>query len=130
MTLEITALYTAILAIFLIVLRTIVSLERAKTDISILHQDNISLAEKMRRHGNFVENVPHALLLLATVETLNAPGNLLHSMGILLIISRLLHPLGLTHERTAHPLRIFSGILGTVSMVLGIGYVGWYWMGA
>ena len=125
MSLTITGLYAAALGILLILLRTLVTIERAKTGISILHQDNMTLAEKIRRHGNFVENVPHGLILLAVVEVAGASLGLLHAIGGLLLLSRLLHPFGLTQDNAAHPLRIFSGILGSLSMLLAIGYIGW-----
>lgn len=125
MTLTITAFYASALAVILIYLRTVVTIERAKSGISILHQDNMALAEKIRRHGNFIENVPHSLILLGLIEIMAAPTLMLHLVGGLLLASRILHPFGLTTEKAAHPLRIFSGVLGTISMLFAVGFIFW-----
>jgi len=120
-----TALYAALLGLMMIVLRMIVTVMRAKTGISIHHGDNIHLAERIRWHGNFIENVPMALLLMALVEAQDAPAWLLNASGGLLLVSRVMHPFGLRHDRAATPLRIVSGIGTTAAMLLCIGYVAW-----
>lgn len=120
-----TALYAALLGLMMIVLRMIVTVMRAKTGISIHHGDNIHLAERIRWHGNFIENVPMALLLMALVEAQDVPAWLLNASGGLLLVSRVMHPFGLRHDRAATPLRIVSGIGTTAAMLLCIGYVAW-----
>ena len=67
MTLALTGLYASALALWAAWLGAQVSIMRAKTNISILHGENMELAEKMRRHGNFIETVPIALILMAIV---------------------------------------------------------------
>ncbi|MCF6320593.1 MAG: MAPEG family protein [Rhizobiaceae bacterium] len=125
MTLAITGIYAAILGIMFVVLRINVTIERAKTGISIMHQDNMVLAEKMRRFGNFIETVPFALVLLAIVETTGASTAILHSVGALLLASRLLHPFGLNAENGKNPLRIVSGLMTTLSFAIASGYILW-----
>ena len=56
--LAITALYAAALTIISIVLSFSVGSARGKSGISILHGDDQTLAEKIRRHANFTEYVP------------------------------------------------------------------------
>ena len=51
---------------------------------------------RMRRHANFIEYVPYALILLGLAESLNSAHWLLHAAGIVLILSRLLHFYGLS----------------------------------
>ena len=125
MTISVTAIYAAALAVMIIVLRTQVSIMRGKTGISIMHGDNMALAESMRRHGNFVENVPMALILMACAESLAAPAALLHAMGLVLIAGRLVHVMGIDHTRPAAPARIAGGILTTLPMLAAIGFIGW-----
>ena len=68
MPIEITGLYACALALIMIVLGARVSIMRAKTDIPLLHGDNIALVERIRQHANFTENVPMALILMGIVE--------------------------------------------------------------
>ena len=125
MTFAITGIYAAILGIMFIVLRINVVITRAKSGISIMHGDNMMLAEKVRRFGNFIEVVPHALILLAIAESFEASGAFLHTIGGLLLISRILHVFGLDHENSKNPLRIASGLTTTISFALASGYILW-----
>ncbi len=125
MTLVITGIYAAVLGVMFIALRTNVIIERAKSGISILHQDNMVLAEKIRRFGNFVEVVPHALILMGIVESFGASATWLHVIGGLLLASRLLHPISLDHNNGKNPLRIVSGIMTSLSFVTAIVFILW-----
>jgi uncharacterized protein len=121
----ITSFYTALLAIGAIVLANIVSARRGKTDISILHGEDMTLALWIRRHGNFMETVPLALLLMAFSEARGAPVNLLHGMGIVLILARLSHVFGMSVTNAKHPLRILGGVATQIVMLAGIGFLLW-----
>lgn len=116
----ITAFYAGVLVAINIYLMFRVAAMRGSTGISILHGDNMELATAMRRHGNFIENVPLALVLMGLVEANGGNGTLLHVLGIVLVLARILHPLGLHHDRVVHPLRA-AGAGGTflVTIVLG-----------
>ena len=78
----------------------------------------MDLAEKARRHANFLENVPLALILMGTIELGGAPPLLLHGLGISLVVFRIAHPIGLRHDNIRHPLRAV-GALGSI-LVLAI----------
>ena len=91
MQVPITALYAGILAIYSIWLSSRAGLMRGKTGISILHGDNMELAEKMRRHGNFTEYVPIVLILIGVLELNGGPAIFLHSPGGALVIARVAH---------------------------------------
>lgn len=101
----ITALYAGLLTLVVIALGFSVGLMRLRTGISILHGDNMDLATRIRRHGNFTEAVPLALILLAALELNGASPGLLHGLGIALVLARVAHPLGLHHDNIRHPLR-------------------------
>ena len=117
MSLHNTAIYAAILAIIMIILRTLVTMLRVKTNISIHHGENMQLAERIRWHGNFIENVPMALIVMALAEAGGAMSMTIHASGILLTISRILQPFGLRHDKTATAPRIIGG-MGTVVAIL------------
>jgi uncharacterized protein len=125
MQLEHTALYAAILGLMMIVLRMIVTIMRAKTGISIEHNGNMALAERIRWHGNFIENVPMALILMGLAESGGASPTLLNASGIILVISRILHPFGLSHDNANAVLRIVSGLGTTLAILLCIGVILW-----
>lgn len=65
MLLPITAIYAALLVIIMIYLGFKIGSLRGSTGISIFWGDDMEVAVAMRRHGNFTENVPMALVLIA-----------------------------------------------------------------
>jgi uncharacterized membrane protein YecN with MAPEG domain len=122
---QVTSLYASILAIAVIVLANIVSAKRGKTGIAILHGDNLDLAVWMRRHGNLVENVPLALLLMAFCEARGLTPFWLNAMGATLVGARLLHVVGLGAVNAKSPLRIIGGVGTQLSMLGAVGYLLW-----
>ncbi len=126
MQVPITALYAGILAIYGIWLSSRAGLMRGKTGISILHGDNMELAEKMRRHQNFVEYVPITLILIGVLELNGGSVVFLHVLGGALVVARVAHAKGLHHDNISHPLRAV-GAAGTalITVVAGIAAI---WM--
>jgi uncharacterized membrane protein YecN with MAPEG domain len=49
----------------------------------------------VRAHGNFAENVPLCLVLMGLAEAEAAPHLLVVALGVMLIVGRVLHVLGL-----------------------------------
>ena len=124
----ITALYAGLLTLIVIALGGVIGPMRLRTGISILHGDNMELATRIRRHANFTESVPFALILLGFLELNGASTGLLHGLGIALVASRIVHPLGLQHDNVRNPLRgIGAGVTTLVTLVAGVmliwGYV-------
>ena len=130
MILPITALYAALLMIIVGYLGYKIGSLRGSTGISIFHGDNMEVATAMRRHGNFTENVPMALILMGIVEANGGNGIFLHVIGVALVLARIAHPIGLHHDSIAHPLRAV-GALGTfLVMVVLAGMALWQAVGA
>ncbi len=96
---HITGLYAAPLAVIMVGLTIHVIMARAKTKISIMDGGNSMLAQAMRRHGNFAEAVPMALLLMAIAELLGTGSMWLHVTGLLLLAGRILHPFGIKFDK-------------------------------
>jgi len=116
----ITAFYAGLLALIVIVLGALIGPLRLRTGISILHGDNMVLATAIRRHGNFTESVPLALILLGFLELNGASPGLLHGLGIALVVARIAHPLGLKHDNVRNPLRgIGAGGTTLVTLIAG-----------
>ena len=97
-----------------------VSALRARTSTSILDGGNIALAERIRRHGNFIENVPMALLLMVFAEAGGTAPIWIHAAGLGLIGGRILHPIGLHHDRPTAFARIAGGSLTWISMLISM----------
>jgi len=102
---RITGLYAGLLALVALYLWTRVSSARMQYGISTLDGGNRDLADRIRRHANFAEHVPLALVLLGVLELDGARPAILHALGATLVVARILHPLGLRHDRIPHPLR-------------------------
>jgi uncharacterized membrane protein YecN with MAPEG domain len=117
----ITALYAGVLALWLGWLGFQVGSTRSRTGISIMHGDDMDLAEKIRRHANFTESVPLALLLMGAIELNGAGAGLLHGLGIALVVGRVAHPFGLHHDNMRHPLRaVGAGLTFLVTSVAAL----------
>lgn len=120
MTPQITAIYAAMLGLIMIGLSAYVSAKRAKIGVSIGDGGDPALLERIRRHGNFTEVVPMALLLMALAEMLGAGNGWIHAAGIILLAARLLHPIGIMAGEVNSLLR-FAGSMGTfVAMLIAI----------
>lgn len=122
-----TLLYAAILAVFALALSFRAGGMRGKAGASILYGDpaNMELAEKVRVHQNFLEYVPMILILMAAIELSGGSATWLHGFGIVLIISRIAHAVGLRHDNMGHPGRII-GAGGTALVTLvAAGYALW-----
>ena len=118
--LPITALYAALLLAVFLALSALVGRQRGRAEVSILHGDDMDLAVAIRRHGNFVEYVPFALVLMGLVEANGGNAVFLHVVGALLLACRIAHPLGLHHDKVPTPLRAI-GAGGTLLLLLVLG---------
>jgi uncharacterized protein len=96
MTILITAIYAALLGLLLLALTVNVSRLRRARRVGIGHGEHEDLHRAIRAHGNFVEYVPMALILLLSVELLAYRAWIVHGLGMALVIGRLLHGYALT----------------------------------
>lgn len=127
MTLQITALYAGIMMIFALALSFMAGSYRGSSGISVLFGSpvNMELAQRVRVHQNFLEYVPLALILMSVIEINGGNTTFLHVFGIVLIISRIAHSIGLKHDNMAHPGRIIgAGGTALISLVAA-GYTLW-----
>jgi uncharacterized protein len=132
MTLPVTALYAGLLAIFALFLSFQAGAYRGKAGISILHGEpvNWELAQRVRRHQNFLEYVPMILILMGLIEINAGSAAFLHVVGIALIVARVAHAIGLRHDNMSHIGRtIGAGGTGLITLVTA-GYAIWIAVGA
>ncbi|MFV2052591.1 MAPEG family protein [Aliiroseovarius sp. YM-037] len=101
MSFPITAIYAAVLALMSLALTYHVIFARARTDVSIGDGGDTDLALRIRKHGNFHENIPLSLILMGLAEANGLGAMWLHGVGLLLVVGRALHATGLAHEKAA-----------------------------
>ena len=116
MTPTITATYAAVLTIFLIAMSFYVIITRARTDTLLGHGDSVPMLVAMRRHGNLIEYMPFAILIMALAEIQGLSATWLHVAGIALVAGRLIHPFGVAAKSPLAPRVI--GILATFAAIL------------
>ncbi len=81
------------------------------------------LEQPVRVHANFTENVPIFLVLLLVAELAMAPAGLLHAAGVVFVIARVLHAVGLSGNR-GRSIGTFRRIALTWVTILGLsGYL-------
>jgi hypothetical protein len=93
--LSITVLYASLLAILLLVLSFNVIRLRFKLKVALGDGEQKTLTAAIRVHGNFIEYIPLALILLGCYELSGADSLWLHILGGLLFVGRILHAIGL-----------------------------------
>jgi uncharacterized membrane protein YecN with MAPEG domain len=117
----ITALYAGIQAILGFALSAGIGPMRGKLGVSIGDGGNPDLLLAIRRHGNWAETVPMALLLIGLLELNGAGSTFLHGLGVALLVARIAHPLGLKKDKVNEPLRIGGAVL--TGLVTGVAAV-------
>ena len=104
MPIPITGFYVGLTIILAIVLGMRIGMLRGKTKISILDGGDMKVALEMRRHQNLMETAALTLLAMAVIELNGASAMLLHGLGIVYIIARILHPIGLKADDITPPI--------------------------
>ena len=113
----ITALYAGILGLVSLGISMAAGSARARAKVSVGDGGNPDLVLAMRRHANFVEYTPLALILIALVEWNGAPGAAVHALGAVLAVARVSHAVGLKGDTMQSPLRMV-GAVGTMLVTL------------
>jgi uncharacterized membrane protein YecN with MAPEG domain len=85
-----------------------------------LGEDNCSkqMNSAIRAHGNAVENIPIAALLLLMLELNSLNPLLLHVFGVVLVVSRAAHAWGLTKRNGPTPGRFYGTLFTWLLIVL------------
>ncbi len=115
----ITTLYACLLGIWIVGLSVWVVLLRNLDQVGIGAGESRRLARAIRVHGNALEYIPLALLLLLLLELNGGSAGLLHGFGIALLVGRLLHALGLG-RRSGYSWGRLSGAGITLLALLGL----------
>ncbi|WP_027289623.1 MAPEG family protein [Rhodovibrio salinarum] len=92
---HLTAFYTALSLLWLLVLAGRVMALRWKHQVGIHSGGHDDLDRAIRAHANAAEYLPGGLLLILVLELLAAPLWVLHTLGLALVIGRVAHAIGL-----------------------------------
>ena len=114
----ITAFYAGLLGLLSIAIAFQAGMMRGKAGISIGHGDNMELLVAMRRHANFVEFVPLALILIGILELCGAAPLGIHLLGGGLVLFRLSHAVGFRADKL-QSLPRGIGAAGSPLVILG-----------
>src|SRR5579862_2040370 len=119
--------YTAVNALIMLVLSMRVVQARFRTNTAIGDGGNPDMAAPLRAHANNAEYVPIALLLLwALASPLGRSIWVIHGMGILFTVGRILHAIGLSRSLGPSSLRFAGMVLTWIALVVGIAAVLWF----
>ena len=114
---QITMFYAGLLGLISLALSYFCGSLRGKTGISIGDGGNTGLLLAMRRHANFVEYVPLALILIALLEMDGVSPLAIHLLGGGLVVTRVAHAVGLKPD-TMEGLGRLIGAAGTALITL------------
>ncbi len=114
---EITAVYAGVLGLMAIGLGATAGVYRAKENIAIGDGGDMQLQLRMRRHANFVENVPLALILFALLEMQGVTSTAIYALGGALVLGRILHWAGF-NDNARSPIRGTGAGLTTLSIAV------------
>ena len=117
---SITAIYLALLALLYTVLAVQVGRLRQRDRALFGDNGNQQLRSAIRAHANFIEYVPIITLMVAMLEMSGLSAAWVHLFMAALLVSRLLHPLGMYAAPNTPHFRIgrVGGITITVVLLL------------
>ena len=114
----VTPLYAALLTLWFIVLSLRVIKLRGHHRVSLGDADRPDLRRAIRGHANFAEYVPLALLLLLVIELSRFSLYVVHLIGAVLLIARLLHGYALAFTPEWKFGRVWGAALTFVVLVI------------
>jgi uncharacterized membrane protein YecN with MAPEG domain len=117
MQVSITAAYAAVLALIIIALGINVTVHRVKLRVSLGDGGNPQMLRMIRLHGNAVEYIPLALLLMLAYEINGGWHPALHIVGVALVAGRLIQTWAMWSTEVAGPGRGTGQTLTWASIV-------------
>lgn len=123
---EAAILYAGLFIILFILLKGNVGRVRSAEKIIFGDGANERLQRAQRVQGNAVEDVPVTLIGIIGLGLLSAPVLLIHGLGALFLIGRILHAVGLGGSSGGSPGRMFGTLLSLLVMLATGGGCLWY----
>lgn len=120
-TLGIAASYVAALIILGVVLALRVIVVRRAEKIGLGDGENRMLNRRIRAHGNFSEYAPLLMIAVLALPLLGAKEWLIHLVGGMGLLGRVLHGIGLTQSGGASLPRVGGMLLTLFALLIGAG---------
>lgn len=115
---EAAILYAGLFIVLFILLKVNVGRVRSAEKIIFGDGANERLQRAQRVQGNAVEDVPVTLIGIVGLGVLSAPVLLIHGLGALFLIGRILHAVGLGGSSGGSPGRMFGTLLTAIVMLV------------
>ena len=115
---SITSAYLAVLALLYTVLAVQVGRLRIRDRAAFGDNGSLPLRSAIRAHANFIEYVPIITLMVAMLEMSGLASAWVHLLMGALLVSRLLHPLGMYAAPSTLQFRVCRGGGITITVVL------------
>lgn len=110
--------YAGILALIYFFLTMRVSFYRRRSGILIGSGGDAEIERRIRAHGNFIEYVPLALILLGFMEAQRNSIYVLHALCLLLLIGRICHAIAISREDQPRPPRFVGMMLTGLVLII------------
>jgi len=126
----VTGFYAGILTVMLLLLTINIIRLRFQYRVGLGDGGEPALIKAIRMHGNFIEYIPFALMLMVIAELTHGATWWLHAAGMCLVFGRVSHAIGLTKTsgtsiyRQVGMLSVFLVLLAlaSVNMVSFLGF--------
>ena len=127
---HITLIYGGLLGLLFLLLSFWVVKRRAQFKVMIGEGEAPEMLSAIRAHGSFAEYVPLTLLLMALCELAGVGALWLHLGGLLLLLGRILHAIGIQIPRAPNKPRLFGtlffwlslGLFSVLALVQGLSF--------
>ena len=114
----IVSLYAALLALFFVALSARTVLLRRRLGIAIGDAGNAAMLRAMRAQANCAEYVPLGLLLIYLVEQSGADARFVHTLGLCLLIGRVVHAFGVSRVKERYAYRVIGMVLTFTPLIM------------
>ena len=111
------ALWAGLNLVLLLVLSVLVTRQRRKHGVEIGDGGVPALNQAIRAFGNATEYVPAAMAGLALLALVNAPPLLIHPIGLILFVGRVLHAFGLSRSTGTSMARVAGALATWISYI-------------
>jgi len=117
MSLAVSPLYAGLIGLLFVLLSVLVIAARFKTNVSLGDGGEKLLIRRIRMQANCAEYAPLGLILLGMAELQGAPGWVVHLLGLMLLLGRVLHAVGFGRTPEIMPMRS-AGVVLTFAMLI------------
>lgn len=114
----ISMMYAGLCALLIIALALRVVRMRRHHGVGLGHGGNAELLQATRAHANATENIPLALILLASIELTGVDAAAIHAFGTTFFLSRVLHAWGISRNEGYSKGRFWGMVLTWLPMII------------